>query len=65
MPKPRKKIKGHTKSCANKQKFETLEKADAASRHGRFNFMQAYKCRKCAAYHYGHPSAKHLPKFSG
>ncbi len=62
MPKPRPKMKGHTRSCASKQKFDTLEKAEAASRRGRFDFMQAYKCRKCGAFHYGHPSAKHLPR---
>lgn len=60
-PKPR--IKGHSRGCGTKQAFETLEKAEAASRHGgRCNFMQAYKCRKCKKFHYGHPSAKQLPK---
>jgi hypothetical protein len=65
MPKPRKKMKGHTKSCAQKQAFDTEDKARAASRRGRFDFMMPYKCKKCGAYHYGHPSAKHVPKFSG
>jgi hypothetical protein len=65
MPKPRKKPKGHTKSCGKKQKFETQEKAESASRRGRFDFMQAYQCKKCGLFHYGHPSAKHITKFSG
>ena len=62
MSKPRKKMKGHTRSCAQKQAFVTLGDAEAAARRGRFDFMQAYKCRKCGQYHYGHPSAKHLPR---
>jgi hypothetical protein len=47
MGKPKKRIKGHTKSCGQKQKFETQEKAEAAAKRGRFNFMAAYKCKKC------------------
>lgn len=64
MPKPRPKTKGHTRSCASKKKYETFEKAEAASLRGRWVFMQAYKCRKCGMFHYGHPSAKHLPKMA-
>ena len=64
MSKPRPKMKGHTRSCAQKQAFETMDKAEAASRRGHFDFMQAYKCRKCGKYHYGHPSAKHLPRMA-
>jgi len=54
--KPRPKMRGHTRSCGTKQRFDTLEQADAASRRGRWNFMRAYRCLKCKKYHYGHPS---------
>lgn len=54
MSKPRKRIKGHTRSCRNKQKFDTLEQADRASRMPGAGYMQAYKCKKCKKYHYGH-----------
>jgi len=53
--KPRKKIRGHKNSCGEKRKFETLEQAQAASKINRFDYMQAYKCKKCKFYHYGHP----------
>lgn len=62
MSKPRPKIYGHTRSCADKQRFETMAQAEAAAKRGRWDFMQAYKCRGCQKYHYGHPSAKNLPK---
>ena len=65
MSKPRSKTKGHSRGCGEKQKFDSLEKAEAASRRGRFDFMQAYKCRKCVAFHYGHPGAKQIARFSG
>lgn len=65
MAKPRKRIKGHTKSCASKQAFETIEKATAAAKRGRWDFMHAYQCRRCKKFHYGHPSKVLLPKFSG
>jgi hypothetical protein len=62
MGKPRKKINGHTKACGAKQAFASMERAEAASKRGRWDFMQAYKCKKCWLFHYGHPSAKHLPR---
>jgi hypothetical protein len=61
MSKPRKKTSGHTNSCAGKQKFITEAQATAAAYRPR-DFMQAYRCRKCGQFHYGHPAAKHLPK---
>jgi hypothetical protein len=64
MSKPKPKMKGYTRSCAQKQPFETMQQAEDASRRGRFDFMHAYKCRKCDKYHYGHPSAKHLPRMA-
>ncbi len=64
MAKPRPKTKGHTRSCAHKQAFDSLDKAEAAARRGRWNFMQAYKCKKCGKYHYGHPGEKHLPRMA-
>lgn len=52
-------MKGHTRSCASKQRFETAEAAEkAAHRPRRFDFMQAYKCKKCGQYHYGHPNPR-------
>ena len=54
MSKPRKRMLGHTRSCGTKQRFETLEQAERAAYRPR-DFMQAYKCRKCGAFHYGHP----------
>lgn len=56
MAKPRQKIKGHTRSCAMKKAFDSLDKADAEARRGRWDFMRSYKCKKCGKYHYGHPS---------
>lgn len=55
MSKPRPKIKGHARSCGEKQRFETLEAAEKAAHRPR-DFMMAYKCRKCGSYHYGHPN---------
>lgn len=57
MGKPRKRIKGHTNSCGSKQKFDTLEAAERAAYRPR-DFMQAYQCRKCKKFHYGHPKGR-------
>jgi hypothetical protein len=52
------KPKGHTKSCGKKVKYENWDSADRAARRvgGKWDFMQAYQCKKCKKYHYGHPS---------
>jgi hypothetical protein len=57
MAKPRRRIKGFSRSCGSKQRFDTLEAAEKAAKRGRWDFMQAYKCRRkgCGGYHYGHP----------
>lgn len=54
-PKPSKE-----RSCLGKLKFESWEKAEAASRRPlawvkRNGYMQPYKCKYCGMYHYGHP----------
>ena len=54
MSKPKKKIRGHKNSCGDKRKFDTWDEADKASRINRWDFMQAYKCKKCKKFHYGH-----------
>jgi hypothetical protein len=65
MAKPKPRIKGHKRSCGEKHRFETMDQASAAARRGRWEYMEAYRCRKCKMFHYGHPSAKHITKFSG
>ena len=46
---------GHKHSCGEKKGFATMDEADKASMRGRYDFMEAYKCRKCHKFHYGHP----------
>lgn len=65
MSKPKPRIKGSKKACANKQRFKSLELAERAAKRGRWIFMQAYKCNKCSLYHYGHVPSAQLPKFAG
>ena len=55
MSKPRRKIRGHTNHCGNKRAFETFDAAHAAAKRGRWEYMEAYQCRKCKKFHYGHP----------
>jgi hypothetical protein len=59
MSKPRPKTKGHTRSCANKQRFATEEEASRAAyrpksiRQGT-GYMGSYRCKKCRYWHFGH-----------
>ena len=62
MSKPRKKMTGHKNSCNGKQCFAEEDKALAACKRGRYNYMGVYKCKKCKLFHYGHPGPKQLPK---
>ena len=63
MGKPRKRIRPkptYERSCLGKQRFDTLIAASAAAKHPikklRANgYMEAYKCRYCDGFHYGHP----------
>ena len=60
MSQPRKRMRPKRKAeCGTKQRFETMEKAEAAAYRPRsllqaHGFMRAYKCKRCAFYHYGH-----------
>lgn len=61
MPKPRKRTRPKRKDreCGTKQRFQTLDAAEAAAKRpwkalAAVGFMKAYQCRVCGAYHYGH-----------
>jgi len=57
MAKSKRRTKGHKRSCGEKKGFESLEAAEKASKRGRYDYMEAYKCRKCNKFHFGHPKA--------
>ena len=62
MAKSRKRMKSkRAAECGTKQRFATLEAADAAAYRPRgllqaHGFMRGYKCKRCEFFHCGHTS---------